>query len=67
MKQLERSELVTYRWWRAGKKNIKPGHVEALAEKADERISEMAAQGYMSGELNANIYMTDADTEDGVE
>ena len=65
MKQIERSKTITYRWWRDGE--IKPEHIPALEERADERIVEMTAQGYTSGELNDNIRMTDDDPEDGVE
>lgn len=67
MEQLERSIQITYRWWRNGKLKIKPEHVPALEERADERIAEMRAQGYTSGELSDNIHMTDKDPEDGVE
>lgn len=67
MKQIERIKTITYRWWRDGKVGIKPEHIEALEERADERIAEMMAQGCVSGELNDNIHMTDDDPEDGVE
>ena len=45
----------------------KPEHVEALEETAENRISEMSAEGYTSGELWDNIHMTDDDPEDGIE
>jgi hypothetical protein len=67
VQQIERSKLITYRWWRDGKKEIKPEHVPALEERADEIIAEMMAQGLNCGELNDNIHMTDDDPEDGVE
>ena len=67
MEHIERSKLMTYRWWRDGKNEIKPEHIPALEERADECIAEMMAQGYTSGELNDNIHMTDDDPEDGVE
>lgn len=67
MKQLERSKLTTYRWWRSGGQDIKPEHVPALEERADERIAEMLTEGYSSGELNDNIHMTEDDPEDGIE
>ena len=67
MKQMERSKLITYRWWRSGEKDIEPEHVEALEERAQERIGEMMKDGYSSGELLCNLPMTDSDSEDGVE
>ena len=67
MKQIERSKTITYRWWRDSENEIKPEHVAALEERADERIAEMMAQGYTGGELNDNIHMTEDDPEDGVE
>ena len=66
-KQHEKKIQIRYRWWRPGKQDIKPEHVEAMEERADERIRKMMAQGYTSGELNDNIHMTDDDPEDGVE
>lgn len=66
MMQLERSKLITYRWWRDSKKEIKPEHIPALEERAFERIVEMMQQGYTSGELDDSIRMTIADPEDGV-
>ena len=59
--------VISYRWWRDSGKNIKPEHVEALEERAEERIQEMMGQGFTSGELTDNIHMTDKDSEDGVE
>ena len=69
MQQIERSKTITYtyRWWRDGENEIKPEHIEALEERADERIAEMMGKGYTSGELYDNIHMTDDDPEDGVE
>jgi hypothetical protein len=78
MTQIKRSKLIKYRWrtdvvlvQRDGRRNalgiIKPEHVTALEESAEERIAEMMAQGYTCGELNDNIRMTDDDPENGVE
>ena len=66
MHQIERSKLITYRWWRDGENVIKSEHVPALEERADEQIVEMMAKGCTSGELSDTIHMTD-DPEDGVE
>jgi len=66
-KQIERKILISYRWWRDGENDIKTKHIEALEEKAEERIREMMSEGYSSGELIDNIHMTDDDPEDGVE
>jgi hypothetical protein len=65
--EIERHKLITYRWWRGDKKTIEPEHVEALEESAQNRIAEMMADGYTSGELNDNINMTDKDPYGGVE
>lgn len=65
--QVEREVRIAYRWWRPGKKLVKPEHVEALEEAAMDRIREQMAEGCTSGELNDNIRMTDDDPEDGVE
>ena len=67
MEQLEREIKITYRWWRSGDNDIKPEHLEALDESAETRIAEMTKEGYTSGELNDNIYMTDNDPEDGID
>jgi len=67
MKEMKRSKVITYRWWRSNKQEIKPEHVEALEETADARITEMMKDGFTSGELNDNIHMTDDDPEDGIE
>ncbi len=66
MIQIERTKVVTYRWWRDGGGAVKPEHVPALEERADERIAEMMAEGYTSGELLDNIHMAEDDPEDGV-
>lgn len=66
MQQIERKKLITYRWWREDGE-IKPEHVSALEEHADERIAEMSKEDYTAGELIANIHVTDDDPEDGVE
>lgn len=67
MKEMKRSKVITYRWWRSNKQEIKPEHVEALEETADASITEMMKDGFTSGELNDNIHMTDDDPEDGIE
>jgi hypothetical protein len=53
MKQLQvkKGTITTYRWWRGDKKNIRPDHVDALKESAEERIAQMTNDGYTSGEL----------------
>ena len=56
---LERTKIVTYRWWHHENHNIKPEHVEALEEHAEERIAEMMGQGYVSGELYLEIPFAD--------
>lgn len=67
MDQLERKRLITYRWWRSSGHPIRPEHVEALEESANDRINAMMTEGMTSGCLNDNIHMDDEDPEDGVE
>lgn len=45
---------------------IKPSHLEALQEDAEERIFEMIKEGYTSGELISNVLVDDEDGEDGI-
>ena len=66
MKQMKRKITITYRWWRTDGKAIKPAHVEALEERAEEQVQEMMGKGCREGELTDNIHMTDHDPEDGV-
>ncbi len=65
--QIESKKQITYRWWRASKKAIKPEHVEALNRHAEEHITEMMKDGYTSGELHDNVSMTRKDPHAGVE
>lgn len=67
MKQMTRKMTILYRWWRSDGKAVKPAHVEALEESAQERIKEQMSEGNSSGELHDNIRMTDRDPEDGIE
>jgi hypothetical protein len=67
MKQIERSLVITYRWWRDDGQDVKPDHVTALEESADSRIAMMMSEGYLAGELTVSICMTDDDPDDGVE
>jgi len=62
--QIIRNKLITYRWWRDGA--IKPEHIEALEEHAEERIRQMMDEGYNSGELN-DVFMTYDDPEEVIE
>ena len=64
---MKRTIEIVYRWWRDGGKKVKASHVEALEERAQDRIFAMVAEGYRSGELYDNIHMTDRDPEDGIE
>ena len=66
MKQLEGKILITYRWWRSGGREIVSDHVDALKERALDRIMPLLGNGYIEGELYDNISMTD-DDENGVE
>lgn len=67
MAQIEKQIIITYRWWNQDLETIDPDHAEALEESATQRISEMRAEGYTSGELHDNIFMNDSDPEDGID
>jgi hypothetical protein len=64
---IERNINIVYRWWRDDDKEIRPEHVEALEEAAEERIFEKLAEGYRSGILSDHIRFDDEDPEDGQE
>lgn len=65
-RQIERRTIVTCRWWRDSENEIKPDHIPALEEQAEEHIFMMTKHGFTSGELNDEILMSDDDPEDGV-
>ena len=67
IKTIERKITITYNWYRGDKKPIKPEHIPALEERAMDRIKEMMAQGYISGELHDDVRMDDEDGDDGIE
>ena len=67
MKELERKLSIRYRWWRSGGGDIRPEHVDALDERARDRIFEMAGKDFVAGELCDNIRFDDSDGDDGVE
>lgn len=66
MKQMERKISITYRWWRDDNKAIKPAHIVALEETAEDKVLKMVGEGYREGELHDNIHMTANDPEDGI-
>lgn len=71
--EIVRSKLITYQWRRSeAGKSIKPEHVGALEETAENMIEYMTKEGNTSGELLDNIFMTDDDlgkdgNQDGIE
>jgi len=67
MKEMKRSKVIRYRWWRNDKSEIKPEHIKPLEDAANDIILKMMSEGYISGVLNDNIHMTDDDPQDGVE
>lgn len=66
MKQMKARLTVDFQWSRVDGGDIPESHVEALEESAWARVTEMAEEGYSSGELNDHIRITDNDPEDGV-
>lgn len=67
MAEITKEINIKYRWWNHDLESIDAWHVEALAEAALERISEMMADGFTNGDLNDNIRMDDTDPEYGIE
>lgn len=64
---MNRNILISYYWKRDSKRaKIKPEHEEALEERALERIGEMMAQDYTSGELQDYVRTSPKDGPDGV-
>jgi len=61
--QMERKQVITYRWWKGDKTEIKGSHFAELEENATERIKQMVAEGYYSGELHAVCYDGDDEIE----
>lgn len=51
MKQINRSIVVTYNWWRLGDLDIVPQHIKELEQEAEEQIIAHIEQGYKEGEL----------------
>lgn len=66
-KRMERTIVITYRWWRSDRKPIKAAHIETLEGRAWERIVESIGKGYFAGELTDSIHVTKRDPEDGLE
>lgn len=61
--QIERKQIITYRWWGSANKEIKGSHISDLEENATERIKQMVAEGYESGDLHAVVYDGDDEIE----
>lgn len=59
MKELVRRVQITYRWHREDDEDIPSDHAEHLESEAEERIALMRREGYVSGELHANIRLSD--------
>lgn len=67
MSQIQRTIIITYRWWNDDLKTpISRGHGEALEETAMELIGAYLKDGITDGELNDNIRMYDKDGDEGI-
>ena len=55
-------------YWKANTNSgvIRPEHIDALTEDAEDRIAHMVKEGYERGELHTYVKIDDADGEDGV-
>ena len=63
---MNRKIEITYWWKRDDGKRIKPGHVEALEERAQEQIFAAVGNGTVCGELFDSVRMGPRDGEEGV-
>ena len=67
MKEYKKQITINYRWNRPSGEDIIEDHIEALDESAQDSVIAMMKDGYVSGELNDNIFMNDSDIENGEE
>ena len=51
MSQIERSIIITYRWWCENKEEISEEHLELLDSHANKHINLQQTFGYTSGNL----------------
>lgn len=63
---LSNQTVLSFKWQRTDGGEVLEHHIEALNEKALDRINEMISEGFVEGELIDNIRMTDDDPEAGV-
>jgi hypothetical protein len=61
---MKRTITITYEWRRAA---IRPEHIEALEESAEEIIFARLSEGYREGTLIDHLRIDDSDGDDGVE
>lgn len=61
--------VIKYEWYRPQslQLKVKPKHIEALRERAEELIAEAMAQGFQEGRLSDHVRMDKNDGPDGVE
>lgn len=58
MKQHEHVCQTTYRWWRVDHKEIPESHINELNDRATATIAEMSKQGFVCGQLSADVGLT---------
>lgn len=59
----QRKIEISYRWWTDGDAEIPSDHMTALDEHANERINELRAEGYTSGQLLLTLVLNGEDVE----
>jgi hypothetical protein len=64
---MKRTITLTYEWRRTASAEIKPEHIEALEESAEETIFARLSEGYREGSLCDYIRMDESDGDDGAE
>ncbi len=65
---MERRTIINYNWQPCGDETeVNPVHIEALEEEAEARVAAMSKEGFVAGELYANIRVDGNDPEDGVD
>ncbi|MHA1972812.1 MAG: hypothetical protein ACTSW1_07460 [Candidatus Hodarchaeales archaeon] len=67
MKQREVKQTITYRWWKPDRSEIKTSHIEELDEVAEKRIAELRTEGCTSGDLIANLCLSNEDPNEGID
>ena len=64
---MKRTITLNYEWRRSANEQIRPEHIEALEETAEDIIFARLSEGYREGTLIDYIRIDESDGDDGVE